>query len=79
MSSPLPKLASTTTINIEDHQVPLACADMRYVLRHETRQLLKTPTNLKKLPYRLVPRPLPDQMQLCKLLLLALPAQPQPM
>ena len=65
-------LSNTTLANMEDNQVPLAFVDVSDVLKQENWQLfglsLKPQTNLK-LPSRLSPRPLPDVMQLCKLLL----------
>ena len=67
-------LSNTTLANMVDNQVPLAFVDVSNVLKQESWQLvklsLKPKTNLK-LPFRLLPRPLPDVTQLCKLLLLA--------
>ena len=65
-------LSNTTLANMVDNQVPLAFVDVSNVLKQESWQLvklsLKPKTNLK-LPFRLLPRPLPDVTQLCKLLL----------
>ena len=77
MLSHLLPILFTNLANIKDHQDPLAFVDVSDVLKQESWQLLKLSikhqTNLK-LPYRLLPRPLPDVTQLCKLLL---PAQPE--
>ena len=65
-------LSNTTLANMVDNHVPLAFVDVSNVLKQESWQLvklsLKPKTNLK-LPFRLLPHPLPDVTQLCKLLL----------
>ena len=62
---------------IEDNQDLLVSVDVSEELKQESWQLLKLslrPKTILKLPCRLLPRPLPDVTQLCKL---SLPAQPE--
>ena len=70
-------MLATSPANIEDHQDPLDFVDVSGELKLESWQLLKLsqrrPQTVLKLPYRLLPRPLPDVTQLSKLFLLAQP------